>query len=101
MNEAIVTIRKLGEALLTLADQLEKADPAPKEETVPEKAVSAEAEPTIKLEDVRAVLADISRNGKTAEMKALLSKFGVSKLSDLDPGKYGDLLAEAEVIRNA
>ena len=101
MNETIVTIRKLGETLLTLADQLEKADLAPMVETVSEETAPAEPAPAIKLEDVRAVLADISRNGKTAEMKALLSKFGVSKLSDLDPGKYGDLLAEAEVIRNA
>ena len=60
-----------------------------------------EEPPKIKLEDVRAVLADISRAGKTAEMKELLSRFGASKLSDIPEDKYPELLTEAKKIADA
>lgn len=60
------------------------------EETVPQKSVS--------LEDVRAVLAEKSRAGKTAAVKELLQKHGADRLSDIDPREYTALLADAEVI---
>ena len=50
------------------------------------------------LEEVRAVLAEKSRAGKTAEVKGLLTKFGVNKLSELDASKYDELLKETEGI---
>lgn len=52
----------------------------------------------ITLEEVRAVLAEKSRAGKTAEVKGLLTKFGVNKLSELDASKYDELLKETEEI---
>ena len=52
----------------------------------------------MKLEDVRAVLADKSRKGHTAEVKALLVKHGADKLSDVAPEEYASLLAEVEVL---
>jgi hypothetical protein len=54
----------------------------------------------LKLEDVRLVLAELSRNGHTEAVRQLLEKFGASKLSAVDPAKYADLLAEAEGIGN-
>ena len=54
-----------------------------------------------KLEDVRKVLAEISRSGKTAEMKSLLERFGASKLSDIAPEKYPALMAAAKELSNA
>ena len=81
MNEALKAVAKslveLSEAILALTT----------EEEVP-----------IKLEDVRAVLAEISRKGKTAEMKALLAQFGAKKLSDIPSEKYPALLAAAKEI---
>ena len=53
---------------------------------------------SVTLEEVRAVLAEKSRLGKTAEVKELLVKFGVNKLSELDESKYDELLKEAEGI---
>ena len=35
---------------------------------------------------------------KTAEVKDLISKYGATKLSDVDEGKYKDLLKDAEGI---
>ena len=55
---------------------------------------------TLTLEEVRAVLADKSRAGHTAEIRELLKKYGTSKLSlvDPDPIHYEAPLREAEVL---
>ena len=57
------------------------------------------AEPS--LEEVRKFLAELSRSGKTAEMKSLLAKYGATKLSDIDPKYYAKLLDDAKEIANA
>lgn len=62
---------------------------------------AAPSEPVLTLEQVRAVLADKSRQGHTAEIRALLQKYGASKLSQLDPAYYRALLADAEVLTDA
>ena len=66
-----------------------------------EKVEKPRAEPSkkISLEDVRAVLAKLSQHGKTAEVKELIIKYGATKLSDVDEGKYKDLLKDAEGIK--
>ena len=69
----------------------------------PESSVQPESKPTSKpltLEEVRAVLAEKSRNGHTAKIRELLEKYGAAKLSEIDPQKYAALLAEAEVLGN-
>lgn len=58
----------------------------------------AQAEQTMTLPDVRAVLAEKSRAGHTAEVRELLLKHGAEKLSDIDPAEYPSLLADAEVL---
>ena len=62
---------------------------------IPEKA-----EKTYTLEDVRGILAEKSQNGFTAEIKALISKFGGNRLSDIDPDKYEEVIKNAEAIGN-
>jgi len=54
----------------------------------------------ITLEQVRAVLAEKSRDGHTAEVRALLEKHCAAKLSEINPAKYAALLAEAEALGN-
>jgi hypothetical protein len=63
-------------------------------------AAKEKPKPQLKLEDVRAVLAEKSRAGHTAEVRALLKKHGADKLSEIDPAKYEALLQDAEVIGN-
>lgn len=63
-------------------------------------AAKEEPKPQLKLEDVRAVLAEKSRAGHTAEVRALLNKYGAAKLSEIDPAKYEALMRDAEVIGN-
>ena len=58
------------------------------------------AEPQLTLEQVRAVLADKSRMGFTAEIRTLLQKYGAAKLSGIDPANNKALVADAEVLGN-
>lgn len=52
----------------------------------------------ITLEQVRAVLAEKSRGGHTADVRALLEAHGAAKLSAIDPKEYPALLAEGSRI---
>ena len=66
----------------------------------PEKAAPPESE--ITYEDVRAVLAEKSRTGYRAEVKALITRHGVRQLSEItDPAEYARMLAEAREIGKA
>jgi hypothetical protein len=55
-------------------------------------------EPPVTIEQVRAVLAEKSQAGKQPEVKALISKFGANKLTDIEPAHYAELLKEAEEL---
>ena len=65
---------------------------------------SAEAAPTpektYSLEEVRAILAEKSRDGFTAQIRDLLQKYGATKLSEVNPARYRDLVADVEVLGN-
>lgn len=65
-----------------------KAEKAPEPEPQPE----VEAAPTLTLEDVRASLVAVVKNGGSAKVRDALAGMGVSKLSDLDPSRFGELL---------
>ena len=65
-----------------------KAVKAPEPEPQPE----PEAAPALTLEDVRASLAAVVKNGGSAQVRDALAGMGVSKLSDLDPSRFGELL---------
>lgn len=107
---AVITdIRSLADSLQALVDAMSENAPAEKpaaKASKPKKIVAKEApaepapkeEKPLNLEDVRAVLADKSRKGHTAEVKALLTKHGADKLSEIDPAEYASLLADAEVL---
>ena len=92
-------LRNAAQSLNSVADSLTALFSG----SQPETSVLPESKPTSKpltLEDVRAVLAEKSRNGHTAKIRELLEKYGAAKLSEIDPQKYATLLAEAEVLGN-
>ncbi len=74
-----------------------KAEAVTKEKEVKENK-GQETEKTITLEEVRKVLATKSKNGKQAEVKELIKKYGVNKLTDIHPCNYKELLELAEVL---
>ena len=95
MAQTIEDLRSAAAAISDAADWLTKMfSGAPQAEDTP----ASPPEPELTLEQVRAVLADKSRQGHTAEIRALLQKYGASKLSQIDPAHYKALLAEAEVM---
>ena len=72
------------------------------ENAAPAPATVAEPEtPKLSFEDVRGVLADIARAGNREGVKALLEKYGASKLSALAPEHYAAILKDAEGLKNA
>ncbi len=92
-------LRNAAQSLNTVADSLTSLFSG----SQPRTSVQPESKPTSKpitLEEVRAVLAEKSRNGHTAKIRELLEKHGAAKLSEIDPKKYAALLAEAEVLGN-
>lgn len=107
--DVISNVRALADSLQVFADALTEIKAIDvqaievKEEPVaqiPEKTEKPKKEKakTYTLEDVRSVLAEKSQNGFTAEVKGLITKYGGSKLSDIDPSQYAAIIKEAEVL---
>lgn len=102
MNDLSATIAELrsaaaavNEAAEWLARQFSGNDGAETE------APAQAKEPELRLEDVRAVLADMSRKGHTAQIRDLLIKYGAPKLSGIDPANYKALLKDVEELEDA
>lgn len=65
---------------------------------------SAPAETTglaLSLEDVRAVLSDLSSQGLTKQVRQLILDAGADRLSEVDPANYGWLLTRAKGLADA
>ena len=58
------------------------------------------SKPQITLVEVRKKLADLSRGGHTAEVRALIVKYGADKLSAVKEEDYPALMKDAEGIAN-
>lgn len=96
MDSTITDLRNaaaaINEAANWLAEQFGSNEP---------ETEAAPPEPVLKLEAVRAVLADKSRAGFTAQIRSLLQKYGSDKLSGVDPSNYKALLADVEGLTDA
>lgn len=114
--DVVADMRSLADSLQAVAEAITEHESveAPAENTG-KKTKKAEAGKTTKAEtkadtmpaqderpmtlaEVRAVLAEKSRAGHTAEIRELLLKHGAEKLSDIDPAEYPSLLTDAEVL---
>lgn len=70
-----------------------KPKKAPKKAAkAPEPEPETEAAPALTIEDVRASLAAVVKNGGSAKVRDALAAMGVSKLSDLAPERFSELL---------
>lgn len=111
LSTLVNELKKTGETLISISEELANLFSGAEEEKPPAKKTvskkkTAEApqpqeEKVLTLEDVRAVCADKSRKGFTAEVKSILIKHGADKLSEVDPTEYKALLAEVEVLGDA
>ena len=96
LDAAVAELRKCGETLIGVSDTLRELLSSGQEQSPasPPKPV----EQPLTIEAVRKVLAQKSVDGHTAEIQALLRKYGAEKLSRVDPVHYADLLHDAEVL---
>ena len=105
MSDMAMTIEELRTAAAAIkdaADWLAQQFSSEASEAAAETpAPKPEAKPAYTLEQVRAVLADKSRAGHTAEVRTLLQKYGADRLSQIDPANYEALLRNAEGLANA
>ena len=91
-------LKKLSEDIAELAAVLEKEQTETVPAETPEREQPAK---TCTYEEARAILAEKSRTGFRAEVKALLTAHGAKQLSDItDPAVYAAIVADAEKIGN-
>ena len=104
LYEMIPAGQKMIDAATALKEMF--SDTAPtvsKAETKPEKKEDLAPEVEVKkysFQEVRGIMASLAVTGKKAEAKALLTKYGASRLSDVKEEDYPALVAEAEVLAN-
>ena len=99
--DIVLNLRALADNFQVLADIVTgsgSTEAAQPETPASEKVPGTKTKP-VSLEQVRAVLADKSQQGLTAEVRVLLEKYGAQKLSQIDPVQFSALLADAEKLK--
>ncbi len=94
--DVIEDLHRLADSLKTLADSI--GGDTPEEDTAVPPAPEKHTSPQVSIEQVRAVLAEKSAEGKADEVKALLYKYDAGKLSGVKPEDYPALLEEAKKL---
>lgn len=95
-SKDFTTVKELA---IKLAKELKLFIEALDSEETPKAEPACELVP-ITLEEVRTVLAELSRDGKTQEVKAILKRHGASRLSEVNPDEWEAILDEAAEIRH-
>lgn len=85
--DVVEDLRSLADSIETLAGTVEGNKPKEKVEV---------NLPT--LEEVRAKLASLSKAGKQAQVRELITGFGAKKLSDIPRERYPEILEKVEVM---
>ena len=91
------TYRKIAEGYEKLAEgyrELASSEAPESEDAGKETATESD----ISIEDIRAVLAEKSQDGKRKEVKDLLLKYDSGRLSGVDPKDYPALMKDAEAL---
>lgn len=102
LDEMITAGQKMIDAATALKEMFSNTSKTQDTIVTPEKEAPA-PEPEVKnysFQEVRGIMASLAGSGKKAEAKALLTKFGANRLSDVKEEDYPALVAEAEVIAN-
>lgn len=90
LETVVSSLRMLADSLEELCDAvgLTNEAPAKKVEKTPSQNVT--------IEEIRKVLAEKSRAGKTEQVRELLQKYGANKLSAVEEQHYSSLLEDAK-----
>lgn len=111
LDRVLRELKKCGESLVCIAEELaevlsgsgekKEAGEKPGKKDSEGKTSGQEEQGPAKqysLTEVRALLAEKSRAGFTAQVRELLAKHGADKLSGIDPSEYAALVADVEVL---
>ncbi len=98
LSSIVEELRQCSKALGKLADGLSNLSKNETPAVQDDESKKSESKATISLEDVRAVLADLSRQGFTANIKEIIKSFGADKLSDVKQSDYESLLDKAKEL---
>ncbi len=91
LTDAVKDMTKaVNEKELTTFEQIY---PPPGEELPQEESLKS-----ISLAEIRGALAEKSRAGHSAEVKALIARHGADKLSGIDPKEYPTMMEELEAM---
>lgn len=106
LRDVVSGMRSLADSLQAIADVMDGNESVKTEEPtasvhdVEPKKTEKPKKKEITLEEVRAKLAEKSQAGLTAEVREIINKYGGSKLSEVNPKHYADMLKDAEVLGN-
>lgn len=111
LDEMVTAGQKMIEAATALREmfsemekpEAKKTATKPLFDPTPAKAEEPKPEPETKtytFQEVRGIMASLSGKGMKAEAKALLTKFGANRLSEVKEDDYPALAAEAEALLN-
>lgn len=98
--DVVQDMRSLADSLQTIADSLQ-GNTSDETDTQQQTVATEQPKPTapkISIDQVRAVLAEKSGEGKTAQVKALLNKYDAGRLSGVKPEDYAALMEEAKKL---
>lgn len=112
--DVIADARSFADSLGAVADAMKKNETTdveqpvePKKETTdvakpvaPKKEAKKPKEKEIKFEDVRALLGQKSQEGMTEGVRGIIQKYGATKLSEIEPEHYADVLKDAGELTN-
>lgn len=107
--DVISDMRSLANSLEAVADAMAGNGPADTAESTEIVVTEKKAEPKkteppkqkkVTLEEVRAVLAEKSQAGFTAGVREIIQKYGGSKLSEIEPEHFANILKDAEALGN-
>ena len=97
--DVVADLKALADSLQVVADAVASNEPEETSQPLESKAEKTSEEKAITLEEVRALLAEKSHDGFTAEVRGLLEKHCGYKLSEINPNKYHALLKDAEGLK--
>jgi hypothetical protein len=111
--DVVSDLKSLAESIETLVRAMEANEAVPTNEEPTKKKSKAKAkveevEPEVEeapeekqptLEEVRAAMADKSRDGHREAVKSIITKYGANNLSSLDPKHYAAALKEVGELK--
>lgn len=104
--DVVSDMRSLADSIQAICDAMvegESTDVEKQSEPTKEAELKKTVKPKVKevkLEDVRAVLAEKSQAGMTAGVREIIQRYGATKLSEINAKHYSDILKDAEGLTN-